>query len=83
VSTTNPEIHFNENIVATFNLLESVKKREVKELVFASSSLVYGEPEENPVAEDAPIRPVSIYGASKAACENLIHATQNFTVLRP
>jgi UDP-glucose 4-epimerase len=74
VSTTNPEIHFNENIVATFNLLESVKKHEVKELVFASSSSVYGEPEENPIAEDAPIRPVSIYGASKAACENLIHA---------
>jgi UDP-glucose 4-epimerase len=35
---------------------------------------VYGEPEEIPVGEDAPLRPVSVYGASKAACENLIHA---------
>jgi UDP-glucose 4-epimerase len=74
VSTTNPEIHFNENVVATFNLLEAMRKNEVEELVFASSSSVYGEPEKIPVSEDAPIRPVSVYGASKAACENLIHA---------
>ena len=74
VSTTNPEIHFNENIVATFNLLEAMRKRGVKELIFASSSSVYGEPEEIPVGEMAPVRPVSVYGASKAACENLIHA---------
>jgi UDP-glucose 4-epimerase len=40
----------------------------------ASSSSVYGEPEEIPVDEDAPVRPVSVYGAIKAACENLIHA---------
>ena len=74
VSTTNPEIHFNENIVATFNLLEAMRKRDVKELVFASSSSVYGEPEKIPVDEMAPVRPVSVYGASKAACENLIYA---------
>jgi UDP-glucose 4-epimerase len=74
VSTTNPEIHFNENIVTTFNLLEAMRRNEVGELIFASSSSVYGEPEEIPVGEEAPIRPVSVYGASKAACENLIHA---------
>jgi len=74
LSTTNPEIHFNENIVATFNLLEAIRKNEVEGLVFASSSSVYGEPEEIPVGEDAPVRPVSVYGASKAACESLIHA---------
>jgi len=74
ISTTNPEIHFNENVVATFNLLEAVRKSDVKEIVFASSSTVYGEPEVIPVSEDAPIKPVSVYGASKAACESLIHA---------
>ena len=74
VSTTNPEVHFNENIVATFNLLEAMRRRGVGEIVFASSSSVYGEPEEIPVGEDAPVRPVSVYGASKASCESLIHA---------
>ena len=74
VSTTNPETHFNENILATFNLLEAVRKTGVKELIFASSSSVYGEPDTIPVGEDASVKPVSVYGASKAACENLIYA---------
>jgi UDP-glucose 4-epimerase len=43
-------------------------------MVFASSSSVYGEPVLIPVDENAPLRPVSVYGASKAARENLIHA---------
>ncbi|MEM1639951.1 MAG: NAD-dependent epimerase/dehydratase family protein, partial [Desulfurococcaceae archaeon] len=74
VSTTNPEVHFNENIVATFNLLEAMRLKDINTLVFASSSSVYGEPEKIPVSENAPVQPVSVYGASKAACENLIHA---------
>jgi UDP-glucose 4-epimerase len=74
VNTPKSEVHFNENVVATFNLLEAMRRKGVKEIVFASSSSVYGEPEEVPVGEDAPVRPVSVYGASKAACENLIHA---------
>ena len=74
VSTTNPDIHFNENVVAAFNLLEAMRKNDVSQLVFASSSSVYGEPDEIPVDENAPLRPVSVYGASKAACEHLIHA---------
>jgi len=82
VSTTNPEIHFNENVVATFNLLEAMRKNDVEELVFASSSSVYGEPESIPVSEEAPIKPVSVYGASKAACENLIHAYTNLYGLK-
>ena len=73
VSTTNPDIHFKENIVATFNLLEAIRRNDVEELVFASSSSVYGDVEDIPVDEKAPIRPVSVYGASKAACENLIY----------
>lgn len=74
VSTVNPALHFNENVATTFNLLEAMRKCKVRELVFASSSSVYGEPEQIPVNESAPIRPVSVYGACKAACENLIHA---------
>jgi UDP-glucose 4-epimerase len=74
VSTTNPQIHFNENVVATFNLLEAMRRKGVGEMVFASSSSVYGEPDEIPVSEEALIRPVSVYGASKAACESLVHA---------
>lgn len=74
VSTTNPRVHFDENVVATFNLLEAIRKSDVDYLVFASSSSVYGESEQIPVAENAPLKPVSVYGASKLACEALMHA---------
>jgi UDP-glucose 4-epimerase len=82
VSSIDPGMHFNENIVATFNLLEAMRKKNVKEIVFASSSSVYGEPDFIPVGEDAPVRPVSVYGASKASCENLIHAYTKLYGLR-
>jgi len=74
VSSTEPLIHFSENLIGTFNILEAMRKRDIKEIVFASSSSVYGEPEKIPVDENAPIKPVSVYGATKAACENLIYA---------
>lgn len=73
LSTTSPEIHFRENIVATFNLLEAIRRNGgVKVLVFASSSTVYGDPQIIPTPETHEIRPISVYGASKAACESLI-----------
>ena len=74
VSTTHPRIHFEENVLSTFNLLEAMRKNDVKYLVFASSSSVYGEPDHIPVSENDPVKPVSVYGATKASCENLIHA---------
>jgi UDP-glucose 4-epimerase len=74
LSTTDPEVHFTNNIVATFNVLEAIRRKGVEEIVFASSSTVYGEPETIPVGEDAPLKPISVYGASKAACENIIHS---------
>jgi len=69
VSSVDPGVHFNENVVVTFNLLEAMRRRGIREIVFASSSSVYGEPDSIPVGEDAPLRPVSVYGASKASCE--------------
>jgi len=74
LSATDPEVHFTNNIVATFNVLEAMRKRGVEGIVFASSSTVYGEPETIPVGEEAPLKPISVYGASKAACENIIHS---------
>ena len=74
LSTVDPEVHFTNNIVATFNVLEAMRRKGVEEIVFASSSSVYGEPETIPVGEDAPLKPISVYGASKASCENMIHS---------
>ncbi|MGC9069219.1 MAG: NAD-dependent epimerase/dehydratase family protein [Thermoprotei archaeon] len=74
IGSTDPVIHFRENIQATFNLLEAIRKvGNVKRLVFTSSSTVYGEASV-PTSEDHPLEPISIYGASKLSCEALIMA---------
>lgn len=76
VSSTDPQIHFQQNIQATFNLLECIRKNHDRPIfVFASSSVVYGEPNQIPTPEEyAPLKPISIYGANKLACEALISA---------
>ena len=72
-SVTDPEIHFRENVVASFNVLEACRKGGVKELVFASSSTVYGDADMLPTPEDYhPLVPISIYGVAKLVVENLI-----------
>ncbi len=76
VGLTNPNIHFQQNTVATHNLLEHLRKTKNKPtLIFTSTSTVYGEPTKMPTPEDyAPLKPISTYGASKLACEALISA---------
>jgi UDP-glucose 4-epimerase len=74
IGETDPKTHFEENILATFNLLEAVRKNgKPKTIVFTSTSTVYGEAKLIPTPEDyAPLIPISTYGASKLACEALI-----------
>ena len=65
----------NQNTVATSNVLEAMRKNDVRGIAFASSGSVYGEPSVIPTPEDAPF-PVqtSLYGASKVACEGMLQA---------
>ncbi len=73
VSVTNPKVHFDENILVTFNVLEQCRVNDVSLLIFASSSTVYGDAKRFPTPEDyQPLEPISVYGAAKLACEYLI-----------
>jgi UDP-glucose 4-epimerase len=74
ISTTHPEVHYEQNIQGTFNLLEAIRKGgDVKVAVFTSSSTVYGEASEIPTREDyGPLKPISVYGSSKLSCEALV-----------
>jgi UDP-glucose 4-epimerase len=74
VGQTSPRVHFEENVVATFNLLEALRHCEGRMVVvFASTSTVYGEASVVPTPEDyGPMVPISMYGASKLACEALL-----------
>jgi UDP-glucose 4-epimerase len=83
IGSTDPNVHFQQNILATHNLLQLIRKAESRPtLVFTSTSTVYGEASKIPTPEDyAPLKPISTYGASKLACEALITAyayTYNF-----
>jgi UDP-glucose 4-epimerase len=76
VAEVDPSVHFHENLLTTFNVLEAMRKSSAAKLiVFFSSSTVYGEPAEFPTEEDyGPLLPISVYGASKLGCESLISA---------
>ncbi len=74
-SLKRPGLDFEQGTLATFNLLEAMRLTGAKRIVFASSSVVFGLPERLPTPEDyGPLRPLSLYGASKLACEGMISA---------
>jgi len=70
-----PEECWTTNVEGTRNVLEAAAaSRHRPWVVVASSREVYGQVDTQPVAEDAPRRPVNVYGRSKAAAEDLTRA---------
>ncbi len=68
-SAEKPEAYFENNVLGTLHLLEACRAHNVPSFLFASSSTVYGRASVLPTPEDAPLSPISNYGASKAAGE--------------
>ena len=81
-SLENPKKYIDSNLVGFANILEACKKVEVKHLVFASSSSVYGKNTNYPYRESDKVdAPVSLYGATKKANELMAHAySHNFNL---
>lgn len=72
-SGTRPMI--DANIVVTHRVLEACRSAKVPQIVFTSTSTIYGEATAVPTPEDyAPLEPISLYGASKLAGEALLSA---------
>jgi len=68
-------VDLRENTLVTHNVLECMRSKNVKKIVFSSTGSVYGEAKVIPTPEDCPFpRQTSLYGASKLACEGLIAA---------
>ena len=63
---------YRQNTEAAMRVLEAMRIHEVPELVFTSTSTVYGEADQLPTPESYPTTPISLYGASKLACEAFI-----------
>jgi UDP-glucose 4-epimerase len=88
IGTVNTHIDFQQNVQATYNLLEAIRKsqpvpdsenvirdhtRKKKMIIFASSSTVYGKANKRPTPENySPLYPISLYGSTKLACEAII-----------
>ena len=74
-SLDNPSAYINSNIVGFLNILEACKISEVKNLIYASSSSVYGGNTKVPFSEkDAVNHPVSLYAATKRSNELMAHS---------
>jgi UDP-glucose 4-epimerase len=84
----NPEVKFThgdrtdkdlqQNTIATYNVLEAMRRNSVRKLAFASTSAVYGISPIQPIPESAFLpNPISLYGATKLACEAQISAFQH------
>jgi len=75
-SVNKPLDYYRNNLLSLVNLLESMKRYSIPDLVFSSSCTVYGQPEKLPVNEDAPLQPAtSPYGNTKQIGESIIRDT--------
>jgi len=69
------DLDIREGTILTYNVLEAMRKNRVKEILYPSGSGIYGDLGTTATAEDfGPLLPISMYGASKLACEGLISA---------
>lgn len=72
-SVQKPLMYYHNNLVSLINLLELMPQHGVKGIVFSSSCTVYGEPDQNPIDESAPIKSAtSPYGNTKQINEEII-----------
>jgi UDP-glucose 4-epimerase len=84
----NPDVKFTpgdrtdkdlqQNTIATYNVLEAARRNSVRKLAFSSTSAIYGISPIQPIPESAFLpNPISLYGATKLACEAQISAFQH------
>lgn len=74
-SLENPRAYLDANVIGTFNVMEAARRLEVKHLLMASTSSVYGANDEMPFTEtEKADTQLTIYAATKKANESMAHA---------
>jgi nucleoside-diphosphate-sugar epimerase len=71
-SVKNPQAFVDSNITGSLNVLEAMRKNNVKVMAFSSTAAVYGEPQMVPITEDSRTIPINPYGVTKLALEGLL-----------
>ncbi len=67
-----PSLYYRNNVAGALNLLDTARLHEVGSFIFSSTCATYGAPDQVPIREDAPQRPVNPYGASKLMVERML-----------
>ncbi|MFI6178593.1 UDP-glucose 4-epimerase GalE [Nonomuraea sp. NPDC051191] len=73
-SVAKPGLYWANNLGGTLALLDAMRDKGVRRIVFSSTAATYGEPERSPVEESDPTRPTNPYGASKLAVDTALSA---------
>lgn len=81
-SFTDHRVDLDNNVIGTLNVLEAMCRNGIQDLVFGSTSAVYGEATVKPTPEDFSSSQTSLYGASKLACEAYAEAFTQFTPIK-
>ncbi len=72
-SVEKPLAYYRNNLVSLMNILESMRENQIQHIVFSSSCTVYGQPDQLPVSESAPIKKAeSPYGNTKQISEEIL-----------
>ena len=73
-SIYNPYETIVNDVISTLNILEAGRKNDIKKIIHAGSSEIYGDPKYIPIDEKHPLQPRSPYAAAKGAAENLLES---------
>jgi len=71
-SVAHPHKYYHNNLLNSLQLLERVRRHDIKKFVFSSTCATYGNPESTPLTEDHAQKPVNPYGSSKLAFEQML-----------
>ncbi|NEX17225.1 MAG: UDP-glucose 4-epimerase GalE [Halochromatium sp.] len=71
-SMADPGKYYRNNVAGTLTLLEAMRDQGIDKLVFSSTCATYGVPEQVPIGEQHPQRPINPYGASKWMVERML-----------
>lgn len=71
-SVRDPAKYYQNNVVQTLNLLESMRECDVRKFVFSSTAATYGVPKEMPITEASDQRPINPYGFTKLVVEQAL-----------
>lgn len=75
-SMAQPLRYFDNNVGSTISLLQAMDRADVRRIVFSSSATVYGDPQQVPIPETAPLKATNPYGRTKLICEDMLRDLQ-------